>query len=111
MDVGSVQGKPTALTPQQREDAKLRKVAQEFEAIMYRQMLAEMRKSMPESSMTPKNFATETHQSMMDGYMADLAAKQGGSLAEVLYRQLSGYNATKDSNTDVDTSKDEEHHS
>ncbi|MBF0282207.1 MAG: rod-binding protein [Zetaproteobacteria bacterium] len=81
-------------TPTQVEDAKLRKVTQDFEAIMYRQLLAEMRKSMPKSDLSPSNFATETHQSMMDGYMADVIAKHGnGSLAEVLYRQLSGHQA------------------
>jgi flagellar protein FlgJ len=73
------------------KEAKLRKSCKDFEAIILKQMLTTMRKSIPKSGLFNDNFADDIYQSMADDALAkDLAQNEGMGLGDTLYRQLSG---------------------
>jgi peptidoglycan hydrolase FlgJ len=74
----------------ERED-KLRKACGDFEAIILRQMLAAMRKSVPENEFLGNSDAQKMYQEMHDQKLADnLSEDRGTGLGEMLYKQLSG---------------------
>jgi soluble lytic murein transglycosylase-like protein len=56
---------------------KLKKAAQDFEAIIITQMLKNMRRSMPESQLFGNGFAGDMYQSMFDETMAETMAGKG----------------------------------
>ncbi|MBU0483739.1 MAG: rod-binding protein [Proteobacteria bacterium] len=77
--------------PDQAKDAKTRKACADFEAIILRQWLTAMRKSVPKGELFKGGYAEEMYQSMQDNALADhLAHGKGMGLGEVLYRQISG---------------------
>lgn len=73
------------------KEAKLRKSCKDFEAIILKQMLTTMRKSVPKSGLFNSSFADDIYQSMSDEELANnLAHNKGMGLGDTLYNQLSG---------------------
>ncbi len=67
----------------------LRKTCQEFEAIFVKQMLKEMRGTLPEGGLLPRGMAEDFFQEMMDAEVAKAASLRGDfGIAEALFRQL-----------------------
>ena len=87
VDVKSFRG---AETIEERRDA-LRESAKQFEAVFVYQMISAMRKTVSESSLTPKSNGQKIFESMLDEeWSKKLAGTNGpGGLSELLYRQLS----------------------
>ena len=87
VDVKSFRG---AETIEERREA-LRESAKQFEAVFVYQMISAMRKTVSESSLTPKSNGQKIYESMLDEeWSKKLVNKSGsGSLSEILYRQLS----------------------
>ncbi len=90
------QGKPAVAvtkageTAKSRQDAQLRKAAQDFEAIFLRQLLKSMRRTVNESSLWGDGREMELYRAMMDDEFAAEMARSGGiGLAEMLVEQLS----------------------
>lgn len=74
----------------------VREAAQAFEALFVEQLLAEMRRGMPEDGLFKKGFAEKTFEQMLDRTYAGLMASRGGvGLAEVL---LQAWGAAGDAN-------------
>lgn len=68
---------------------KLRETCQQFEAIFIQQMLKEMRGTVPEGGLLPRNMGQDYFQEMMDAEVAKAAAIQGHfGIGEALFRQL-----------------------
>jgi flagellar protein FlgJ len=74
----------------QGEDAKLRKISQDFEAILLSFLLKSMRKSLPASQLVPQGAGHDLYQQVFDEEIArSLARSRGIGLADVIYRELS----------------------
>ncbi|MCZ6531439.1 MAG: rod-binding protein [SAR324 cluster bacterium] len=72
-----------------QDKARLRKAAQEFEALLVEQMLKEMRKSVPESNLFGKEKGREIFKEMLDGEFVRLMTGRGGiGLADFIVRNL-----------------------
>lgn len=86
----------TKSAEQSKQDAKLKKVCQDMEAVFLNMMYSEMRNSVPKSSLMGENSSGEQiMRSMLDSEMTKNMAKAGGiGLADMLYRQLSKDNAS-----------------
>lgn len=71
---------------------KLRNACHDFEAIMLKQILDSMRKSIPKSGLLgEEGYAEKMYQSMRDDELTkEMARGKGMGLGEVLYKQLSG---------------------
>lgn len=69
----------------------LREVSREFEAIFLNQLVAAMRKTVPDGGLIEKSSAEEIFQGMLDEEWAKrLAGRNGpGGLSQILYQQLS----------------------
>lgn len=64
-----------------------REAAEAFESLFLEQLLAEMRKSVPEGGLFKKGFAEQTFEGMLDRTYAGLMAARGGvGLADQLMR-------------------------
>ncbi len=73
------------------KEKALRKACADFEAIIFRQMLSAMRKSIPDSGLFEKSHAREIYESMNDEKLADkMAHGKGSGLGELLFKQLTG---------------------
>jgi len=71
------------------ENAKLRKAANEFEAIFIQQMMKSMRKTSFESELLPKSEGEKIFRSMLDEQYAKLSANSGSlGLGQMIYMQL-----------------------
>ena len=83
--------KTTAPTDTVKE-RELRSACHDFEAVILKQMLDAMRKSVPKSGLLNGNgYADKMYQSMRDDELAkEMARGKGMGLGEVLYKQLSG---------------------
>lgn len=82
----------TASTVQGQDfDAKLKQACQEFEAIFYRMLLKEMRKTVPQGGLINRGLSTEVYETLLDEKLADEFAKRGDlGIGKALYEQLSG---------------------
>lgn len=70
--------------------AGLRKSCQDFEAIMLKSMLKEMRSTVPRDGLLDEGNDREMFQDLMDQEVAmQMSRNQGIGIAESLYRQLS----------------------
>lgn len=90
--------KDSQLSTDMNKEKKLREACTDFEAIILKQMIETMRKSIPKSGLLDNSYAHDIYQSMYDKELADqLAHGKGMGLGEVLYKQLSGQikNSTK----------------
>ncbi|MGQ9632113.1 MAG: rod-binding protein [bacterium] len=74
------------------ERKRLREASEGLESILIWQMLKEMRKTVPENSLIPKNQGERIFESMLDWEYASLMAKNARlGLAEEIYDQMSKY--------------------
>ena len=74
---------------QDRDDG-LRQACRDFEGLLLEQMLAAMRRSVPESGLFGTSAAAGIYESIRDQELAeDLAGRGGLGLADALYQQLS----------------------
>lgn len=86
----------TAAAPQLRpgkgnDPAALRKVCQEFEAILTQSLFKGMRATVPAGGLVERGMGTEIFEEMMDVEVSKKAAQgQGLGIADALYRQLQG---------------------
>jgi len=72
------------------EDAKLREVCREMEAVFLNMMLGKMRDTVPERTLFPKSSGEKMMQSMLDIELTRTMAQGGGmGLGELLYKQIS----------------------
>ncbi|MDH4321107.1 MAG: rod-binding protein [Desulfobulbaceae bacterium] len=85
--------KKTAPATDKSKERELRKACHDFEAIMLKQMLDAMRKSVPKSGLLDNDsYANKMYQSMQDDELSqEMARGKGMGLGEVLYQQLSGH--------------------
>lgn len=73
------------------DPAALRKVCQEFEAILTQSLFKGMRATVPAGGLVERGMGTEIFEEMMDVEVAKKAAQgQGLGIADALYRQLQG---------------------
>ena len=80
-------GAPT--TRKAPQDQRLLEVARDFESIFLRQLLRQMRATVPRSNLVQASFGREVFEGMRDDFLAGEMSKSGGiGLAEMLYRQL-----------------------
>ena len=73
-----------------KEEAKLKKVCKDMEAVFLNLLLSKMRDTVPESSLTGNSSHEKTMRSLLDSEMTKNMAQAGGiGLADMIYRQLS----------------------
>ncbi len=83
--------KKTGQTADTNKEAELKKACQGFEAIILKQLLTTMRKSVPKGGLTEESYAQDMYQSMSDDRLAqEMANSHGIGLADTLFHQLSG---------------------
>jgi len=83
--------KNTAGSADNMKEAKLKKACNDFEAIILKQLLTTMRKSIPKDGLFSGGFADDMYQSMSDDELTkNMAHGRGMGLSDVLYAQLSG---------------------
>ncbi len=72
------------------EQKKLKKIAQDFDALFTGMMLKSMRSTVPEDTLTGGGRAEETYRYMLDQEYATAAAKRGGSgsIAAMVEKEL-----------------------
>jgi flagellar protein FlgJ len=76
-------------TPAQAEDAKTRRVCQEFESLLVAQMLTKMRESVPKSDLFGSSEKEEIFRGMLDQEMAkQISETSAMKLGDLLYAQL-----------------------
>jgi flagellar protein FlgJ len=83
--------KPGSHSVDKAKEAKLKKACHDFEAIMLKQLLTTMRKSVPKDGLFKTGFAGDMYDSMRDEQLAkNMAGGRGMGIADLLYKQLSG---------------------
>ncbi|MDX8401373.1 MAG: rod-binding protein [Mariprofundaceae bacterium] len=76
--------------PDAGRDPKLWRACRDFEALFLQQMLAAMRKTVPQSGLLDGGFASDVQAAMLDQAVAEAAAKRAPlGIAATMYRQLS----------------------
>jgi len=89
--VQALNDKPTVTVNDKSEikNKELWDVSVKFEAIFFQQMMAAMRKTVPESGFLPHGFAEGVQESMFDQAVSDAGSKSGSlGIAMNIYRQL-----------------------
>ncbi len=72
------------------KERKLQRACKDFEALLIKQLLTTMRKSVPKDGLFTQGFAEETYQDMYDDQLArKIAHGRGMGIAEAMYKQLS----------------------
>jgi len=75
-------------------DAKLQKVAQDFEAILMNIMLKEMRKTVPKGGLFSNDAGSKIYRELMDTALSDAIGKSKTfALSQKLYQQLKERNS------------------
>ena len=88
----SANGASTQRLTGHREEARLREVSREFEALFIKQMLDTMRKTIQKSDLNDGGFAEEIYEDMLyDQYAQTMAKTKSFGIAKMLYNQLSAY--------------------
>jgi flagellar protein FlgJ len=83
--------KPETDSVDKVKDAKLHKACQGFEAIMLKQLLTTMRKSVPKGGLFKTGYAEDMYNSMHDEQLAkSLSSGKGMGIADMMYKQVSG---------------------
>jgi len=74
---------------QKEKQDKLKGACKDFEAIMLKQMLTTMRKSVPKGGLFEKSYAEETFNSMHDEELSKAMSKgKGMGLGELMYQKI-----------------------
>ena len=82
----------------EEDDAEIKKACQEFESFFIYKMLQQMRRTIPESTIIPKSYATRLYEDLLDDERAKQFAGLGGiGLADMMYKQIKRENAYKTS--------------
>ncbi|MBU0729637.1 MAG: rod-binding protein [Proteobacteria bacterium] len=90
-ETGLITLKQTPVSADIIKEKKLRKACADFEAIILKQMLATMRKSIPKSGLVDTSYAQEMYQSLHDDGLAEkMAHTKGMGFGEILFQQLTG---------------------
>ena len=72
------------------KDPELWQVSLKFEAMLMQQMMAAMRKTVPESELMPSGFAGDMYNSMFDQAIVETGSTRSSlGIAEGIYRQMS----------------------
>lgn len=96
MQIAPINVHGAATVPANREDAKLRKACQGFEALLVQQMLSAMRQTVEKSDVFGSREKEDVFQGMLDQQMADEISRTGTmGIADMLYAQLSKINEQK----------------
>ena len=75
------------------EEDRLQRTCEEFEAILIKQWMTAMRKTVPEGGLFENGHADKMYEFMHDDALSrEIAHGKGMGLSEVLFRQLSGQN-------------------
>ena len=83
--------KEKAFNADTAKEEKLKNACKDFEAIILKQMLTTMRKSIPKDGLFETGYAQEMYQSMQDEEMAkEMAHGKGMGIADAMYKQISG---------------------
>lgn len=69
-------------------EKKLYQACEDFEAIFYQMMMKSMRETINKEDIADGGFGEDVFQGMMDEEVSKQAAKQSGSIADILYQQL-----------------------
>ncbi len=70
---------------------ELKKVCQQFEALLVNSMFKEMRNTIPDGGLIPRGQGEDMYREMLDWEIAQsMSKRQGIGIAEVLYRQING---------------------
>ncbi len=68
---------------------RMREAAEEFEGMLIRQLLKEMRKTVPKSELSDQSFSTEMYTDIADDYLAkELAASNSFGISDIIYEEL-----------------------
>lgn len=74
---------------QKMSDEQMRETAGQFEEIMIRQLLKEMRKTVPQNGIIQNSHATEMYMEMMDDNLAaQMADSQSLGISELIYEEM-----------------------
>ena len=85
----AIQKQPELKGKKSPED--LKKVCQQFEAVLVHSMFKEMRNTVPDGGLIPRGQGEDMYREMLDWEIAQSMAKRDGlGIAEVLYRQIQG---------------------
>jgi flagellar protein FlgJ len=87
----SITGKnsPAADADGSKDQAKMKKACQDFEAVFLNYMLSQMRETVPKSGLTGNDPGESIYRGMMDEELSHQMAASGGmGLADMLYRQF-----------------------
>jgi flagellar protein FlgJ len=77
-----------------QDDEKLKQACQEFESYFVYKMLQQMRRTIPESDLVPKSYASKIYEDLLDDEMSKKFAGLGGiGLADMMYKQIKRENA------------------
>ncbi len=80
-------------------DPELWQAAQQFETLLWQQMITAMRKTVPKSDLIPNGFAEDIYTGMFNEALSKVASTHATlGMAEQIYRQFSG----GDVNTKID---------
>ena len=69
----------------------LRQVCQEFEAVLWKQVLKGFERTIPKSGIFPEGLEVQIYRDFYYQKLAETLTKREGSMAELLYRELSRY--------------------
>src|ERR1700733_13323361 len=77
------------ISPKSERDQKMMEAAKSFENQFIRQMISEMRKTVPKDEVVPETMADDIFKNQLDDQYADTWTEKGGiGLADVIYEQL-----------------------
>lgn len=78
---------------QKMDDRQMRAIADEFETLVMRQLLKEMRKTVPHEGYIEQSFSTEMYMEMVDDHLArQLAETNALGLDRLIYEELKAKN-------------------
>ncbi len=103
MSISTIAKSPVSPNPTTDDQKKAWKTAQDFEAILLRQIFQSMRNATSAMTDEPEDGATQQQESMAWDGLADKVAHSGGmGLAKILYQQLVRQSATTGLPTDLE---------
>ena len=85
----SLRGQFRTGQPQKMDDRRMRAIADEFETLIMRQLLKEMRKTVPHEGYIEQSFSTEMYMEIVDDHLArQLAESNELGLDRMIYEEL-----------------------
>jgi peptidoglycan hydrolase FlgJ len=88
-------------------EEEMRDVAKQFEGMVVRQLLKEMRKTVPNDGLIERSFATEMYTDIADDHLANqMSENKGVGIGDMIYEELKERNKTMASKEDLDKESD-----